>query len=351
MSLHSMSTRTKVLLLAGCLFVGGLAAGIIVERVTNSSGGDATVTTTAKLNSVQSAGSASGSTSQTTTPSADGGTGENEPVGTTSSTSSDPASVVAPDAQSSYDTLRRELPGPVAVAVMPVGSSKATLFGSSAPAHGWSTTKIPVIAALMTALGSQPLSYEQQTEVRHAITESSNEAILELFHSLERIKGGLGGASEAVENELREAGDPYTVVATQPPPPGAVTTFGQTEWAPESAALFFGALDAGCLLSASNTRRILSLMQQIIPADSWGLGSAGFSHVAFKGGWGPEGGGYLVRQSGIVDPGTADATAVAIIAHPPPGSSSFDVGTEMLTRTATWLRRVLRPSSHAIACH
>jgi hypothetical protein len=345
-----MSTRTKVLLFAGCLFVGGLAAGIIVERVTNSSGGNATVTTTAKLNSVQPGGSTSGSASHTTTPSADGGTGENEPVGTGSSASSDPESVVAPDAYSSYDTLRRELPGPVAVAVMPVGSLKATLFGSSAPAHGWSTTKIPVIAALMTALGAQPLSNEQQTEVRHAITESSNEAILELFHSLERIKGD-GGASEAVEHELREAGDPYTVVATQPPPPGAVTTFGQTEWAPESAALFFGALDAGCLLSVSNTRRILSLMQQIIPADSWGLGSAGFSHVAFKGGWGPEGGGYLVRQSGIVDPGRADATAVAIIAHPPPGSSSFDVGTEMLTRTATWLRSVLRPSSHAIACH
>lgn len=250
----------------------------------------------------------------------------------------------------SFDALQRELPGPVEVAVMPVGSSKATIFGSDEPAHGWSTTKIPVIAALMTALGSHELSYEQQSEVRGAITESSNEAILSLFHALEAIKGGVVGASEAVEAELRDSGDRYTIVANEPPPPGAVTTFGQTEWAPEAATLFFSALDAGCLLSARRTRRILSLMQQIEPSESWGLGSAGFAHVAFKGGWGPEGDVYLVRQSGIIDPETSDAVAIAIIAHPPAGESSFGVGTEMLTRTANWSRSVVQPASHSISC-
>ncbi len=233
---------------------------------------------------------------------------------------------------------------------MPVGSSKATSFGSDQPAHGWSTTKIPVITALMTALGSRELSHEQQSEVRSAITESSNEAILSLFHALEGIKGGLVGASEAVETELRESGDRYTIVSTEPPPPGAVTTFGQTRWAPEAATLFFSALDAGCLLSRPRTRHILSLMQQIEPSESWGLGHAGFAHVAFKGGWGPEGDAYLVRQSGIIDPETSDAVAVAIIAHPPAGESSFPVGTEMLTRTATWLRSVIHPAPHRVVC-
>ncbi len=91
-------------------------------------------------------------------------------------------------------------------------------------------------------------------------------------------------------------------------------------------------------------------MQQIIPSESWGLGSAGFARVAFKGGWGPEGEAYLVRQSGIVDPGTANATAVAIVAHPPPGGSSFGVGTEMITRAATWLHGVLHPVRHTLGC-
>jgi len=202
----------------------------------------------------------------------------------------------------------------------------------------------------MTAVAPRELSEEEQAEVRQAITESSNEAILSLFHALERLKGGLVGASEAVEAELRASGDRYTVVATQPPPTGAVTTFGQTEWAPEASVRFFAALDAGCLVTSSQTRRVLGLMQQIIPSESWGLGSAGFAHVAFKGGWGPEGDAYLVRQSGIIDPGTPEATAVAIIAHPPAGASSFGEGTEMLTKTATWLHGALRPIEHIVDC-
>jgi hypothetical protein len=91
-------------------------------------------------------------------------------------------------------------------------------------------------------------------------------------------------------------------VATVPPPPGAATTFGQTEWSPGEAVKFFRALAVGCLLSSSQTGYVLGLMQNIEPSESWGLGSAGFSSVAFKGGWGPESGGYLVRQSGTSIP-------------------------------------------------
>ncbi len=329
------SHRRKLLLLVGALFVGGLAAGVIVQRIAGSSGSPATTAT--KLDDIHStAPPQRASVAKHLSPRA--------PV------SAEATTELAANAMSSFDALQRGLPGPVEVAVMPVSSSRATIFGSDLPAHGWSTTKIPVIAALMTALGARDLSYEQQSEVKSAITESSNEAILSLFHALEGIEGGLAAASEAVEAELRDSGDRYTVVATEPPPPGAVTTFGQTEWAPEAATLFLSALDAGCLLPAPRTRHILSLMQQIEPSESWGLGSAGFAHVAFKGGWGPEGDTYLVRQSGVIDPESSDAVAVAIIAHPPAGESSFAAGTEMLTRTATWLRRVVRPVAHRIIC-
>jgi hypothetical protein len=83
-------------------------------------------------------------------------------------------------------------------------------------------------------------------------------------------------------------------------------------------------------------------MHQIVPSESWGLGSGGFGlTVAFKGGWGPEPSGYLVRQSGVIDVGSPRAVAVSIVAYPPPGGSSFDAGTQMLTTTARWLSREL----------
>ncbi len=330
------SHRTNVLLIVGLLFLGGLTVGIIVQRfVSNPANGAARTTTTTGLESSPTTATARRSAIA---------------PGVAPAPPAEAVTELAPEADVTFAALQRELPGPVEVAVMPVGAGKPKLFGLDEAAHGWSTMKIPVIAALMTALEPHQLSYQEQEETRLAITESSNEAILSLFHDLEAIEGGLAGASEAVEGELQRSGDRATVVATQPPPPGAVTTFGQTEWAPGSAVLFFSALDAGCLLPPRHTQHILSLMQQIVPSESWGLGSADFAHVAFKGGWGPEGEAYLVRQSGIVDPGTANATAVAIIAHPPPGGSSFDVGIEMITRTATWLHRVLHPVRHALGC-
>lgn len=168
---------------------------------------------------------------------------------------------------------------------------------------------------------------------------------------LEQLNGGLPGASEAVEDVLRSSGDQDTVVATAPPPPGAVTTFGQTDWRPAHAVQFFSALDRGCLIPPAETRYVLGLMQSIVPSESWGLGSGGFDRVAFKGGWGPEGADYLVGQSGIVDPETPQAVAVSIVAFPPGGSASFSMGTEMVTSTAIWLHHELRLVAHPItAC-
>jgi hypothetical protein len=141
------------------------------------------------------------------------------------------------------------------------------------------------------------------------------------------------------------SGDSETVVATAPPPPGAATTFGQTEWSSGEAVKFFRALALGCLLSSSQTSYALGLMQNIEPSERWGLGSAGFRSVALKGGWGPESSGYLVRQSGIIDPGSSSGAAVAIVAYAP----SFSAGTEMLTRTASWLARNLVLTPHASA--
>lgn len=253
--------------------------------------------------------------------------------------------VLDKDVSASFARLAASLPGRVELTVAPLGAGTPETLGGNLAAHGWSTTKIPVLAALLEAReeNGEDLTPEEQSWAESAITESNNESVLDLFHDLEQIKGGLIEASSYMQNLFRESGDEETVVATAPPPPGAVTTFGQTEWRPSNAVKFFSALARGCLLSHGATRYVLGLMQRIEPSESWGLGSAGFTSVAFKGGWGPEPtGGYLVRQSGIIDVGSARAVAVAIVAFPPAGTGSFEAGTAMLTQTATWLRGQLK---------
>jgi hypothetical protein len=248
-------------------------------------------------------------------------------------------SLLTHSAAASFQRLASSLPGRIELAVTPLGAGAREVLGGDEVAHGWSTTKVPVLVALLRARGAEGLTPQEQTWAQSAITESNNESVLALFGDLERLKGGLDGASEYIESLLRASGDHQTAVATAPPPAGAVTTFGQTEWAPGEAVKFFRALALGCLLPSSQTSFVLNLMQNIEPSESWGLGSAGFSSIAFKGGWGPEGsgGGYLVRQSGIIDPGTSKGAVVAIVAFAP----SFAAGTEMLTTTATWLNHHL----------
>jgi hypothetical protein len=255
-----------------------------------------------------------------------------------SSGSTDPLLTGA--ATSSFQQFASSLPGHVELAVMPLGAGRREVLGVDGAAHGWSTTKVPVLVALLRARGAAGLTAQERGWAASAITESSNESVLSLFDDLERLEGGLGGASAYMESLLRMSGDNETVIATTPPPPGAVTTFGQTQWRPGEAVKFFRALALGCLLPASQTSYVLGLMQSIESSESWGLGSAGFSSVAFKGGWGPESGAYLVRQSGIIDPGSSSGAAVAIVALAP----SFAVGTEMLTRTAAWLDHQIRLS-------
>lgn len=246
--------------------------------------------------------------------------------------------VLRTGAKRSFARFAAKQPGNVEVAVEPLGSGQVVSLGGDSPAHGWSTTKVPVLAALLRARGSAGLTPIERQWAQLAITESDNQSILNLFGDLERLKGGLLGASRSVQRLLRRSGDEGTIVATAPPPPEAVTTFGQTEWAPGEAVKFFRALALGCLLPRPQTSYVLGLMRHIIPSESWGLGTAHFeARVAFKGGWGPEGSGYLVRQSGIIAPDSDRGVSVAIVTH----SGAFSTGTKMVTATAEWLAREL----------
>jgi hypothetical protein len=251
--------------------------------------------------------------------------------------------LLLPSAARSFERLASTLPGRIELAVTSVGAGPTEVFGDDALAHGWSTMKVPVLVALLKARdedGAKGLTPTQLAWAQSAITESNNASILSLFSDLEGLKGGLRGASLYVQELFRESGDEETIVTTAPPPIGAVTTFGQTEWRPSEAIKFFRQLARGCLLPASQTSYVLGLMEDIEPGESWGLGSAGFSAVAFKGGWGPDpSGAYLVRQSGIIDPGSSRGVVVSIVAFP--SSGSFSDGTQMLNAVSLWLRHEL----------
>jgi beta-lactamase class A len=242
----------------------------------------------------------------------------------------------------SFEALAVSMSARVGLAVAPLGSGGNEAFGSLQAGHAWSSIKVPILVTLMRDR-REGLTPTEMQWASAAIEASDNDAAASLFHRLERIHGGLNSASKAVQGVMALAGNSVTV-ATAPPPPGAVSTYGQTQWSIDEASAFYRALANGCLLDPSGTEYVLDLMRNVIPEQQWGLGEAGFDpswSVAIKGGWGSEAesGSYLVRQSGVVQNGPA-GIAVTMIAEDAPGS--FPAGIADLTRMATWLRENIR---------
>lgn len=237
-------------------------------------------------------------------------------------------------------TTRLGLQGRLGVAIQPLGRGKTEVLGGDPAMQAMSTSKILILSALLRDKGGvDNLTAEQRSLAEAAVTESDNDAVLALFADLEADKGGLLGASAYATSLLRQVGDDQTQVTTAPPPPGYATTFGQTPWTPTAEVTFFRSLALGCVLPPPDTSYVLGLMRSIEPSESFGLGSAGFPQVAFKGGWGPEPGEqYGVRQTGIVGGGSS-GVVVAITADP---VSTFAAGQSVLDQVADWLQKEIR---------
>jgi len=263
-----------------------------------------------------------------------------------------PALLLRAGANASWNALAGSVPARIGIAVAPLGRGSLRTFGTLQSGDAWSSIKVPILVTLMRDRDGQALSAEEERWAEEALTASDNEAGAALFGQLEDIHGGLTGASLAVQDTLRSAGDSTTVVATEPPPPGAVSTYGQTDWSLPASVEFFRALGQGCLLDRAGTAYVLGLMEEVIPEQRWGLGEAGFPsawQVGMKGGWGPEGsesGPYLVRQSGVLRNGGA-GLAVTMIAQA--DSGSFETGVEALNQIAAWLSENLRSLRSASA--
>jgi hypothetical protein len=244
-------------------------------------------------------------------------------------------------ADQSFAALSSSLSGQVGLAVGPLGAGPIQTFGAVQVVHAWSTSKVPVLATLLhdDERTNQALGPEGNTDATLALEQSDNAAIEALFGRLEQIHGGLGPASEAVQQTLRTAGDQTTVINTAPNNEG-FTTYGQTEWSLSGEIAFYRALARGCLLDQADTGYVLGLMRNVIPSQRWGAGSAGYPGsvpIAFKGGWGPDSSGnYQVRQTAIIGSGNR-GYVLAMLALP--SSGAFGDGTTMLTALAGWARR------------
>jgi hypothetical protein len=227
------------------------------------------------------------------------------------------------------------------VAVAPLGQGPIRTLGSLQQGHAWSTMKVPVLVTLLReyAQSGHSLSAQQQNDAALALERSDNAAAEALFGALERIHGGLVPASAALQRTLAAAGDTATIVNTAPNDQG-FTTWGQTVWSVTGEIQFYRALAQGCLLAPGGTAYVLKLMRNVVPAQRWGAGAAGYpaaTRVAFKAGWGPENGaGYLVRQTAIIGSGGRGYVASMLVR---PHDGSFAQAVNMINALASWARQ------------
>lgn len=241
----------------------------------------------------------------------------------------------------SFEQLAAEVPGTIGVAYAPLGSGTAEQLGDLESGHAWSSFKVPITIALMQSQGGS-LTPEQESLATSAIAASDNAAAASLFQDLEAATNGK--ASSTIEGMLAQVDGGVTHVSTAPPPSGAVSSWGQTEWPLTASTEFYGALACGEMGPAD---AVLSDMENVIPEQQWALGQASFpagTSVAYKAGWGPDGsesGPYLVRQAGIIRSGSRGAV-VTIAAED--SSGSFDAGVADLNRVADWVAEHIPPN-------
>lgn len=224
------------------------------------------------------------------------------------------------------------LAGRVGLAVSGPGGPGAVLSaGSLSTGPAWSTIKVPIAERVLEDSGG-PSGIDGTTRARitAAVTQSDNAAAAELFSRLEATHGGLTGASEAVGQMLRAAGDETTVVSTRGR--DGFSTYGQTEWSLADQNRYMAALSGGCVSDAATRKYLLGQMSAVGGSDTYGLGAIGLP-ARWKGGWGPgTDGRYLVRQTGVLDAG-GGPVVVSMAAIPDDGS--FESGQAILNELAS----------------
>ncbi|GFG86747.1 serine hydrolase [Mycolicibacter algericus] len=229
-----------------------------------------------------------------------------------------PASPAAADPlQPAFAQLAGTIPATIGIAYAPVGQNRTGTLGTLQNGVAWSTIKVPLAIAAIHA--NRP---NAQDLAARAVTASDNDAAEQLWSEL----GPAPQAAQQVQAVLRAGGDTGTAVESRRLRP-EFSAFGQTQWPLARQAVFAAHLP--CMPAAAP---VVSLMKNTVTNQRWGLAKIG---APTKGGWGPgTGGGYLVRQFGIVGTPRGDV-AVAMAAEP--NNGSFDAGVAALDQMTEWL--------------
>jgi hypothetical protein len=235
---------------------------------------------------------------------------------------------------SSFKKLEQQTKSSLSIIVMDNKSDNTNTeaYGSLAGMAAWSTIKVPIVATLIRERnGVNNLGSQERQWAKAAIVESDNSAAAALYNRL----GNNYSAARKVQRTLRIAGDNVTIVSKRGR--DGFSSYGQTRWSAVESSRFYKSLVRREVLSKTSTNFIINLMKASKPADQkWGLGSAGFSDPAYKGGWGPKTNNkYLVRQTGIVKQGNK-SYSITIIANPKNGS--YQSGSEAVTKAARWIK-------------
>jgi hypothetical protein len=232
--------------------------------------------------------------------------------------------------QTAFARLADHLGGSEGLAFTSGTGAGITQFGSWQTGPAWSTAKVPLAVATVAKAHGRPDS-ALQALLQRAITASDNAAAEQLWADL----GEPETAAAQVQAVLRSTGDSQTRVQSQQVRPG-FTAFGQTIWSLASQARFVAELP--CI---NDSGYVLQLMGDVEPDQRWGIGAVGVS-AKFKGGWGPgPGGGYLVRQMGMVS--FADGSRIELAIASEPADGRFETGTTNLTALARWAVANVRP--------
>ena len=234
-----------------------------------------------------------------------------------------------------------------AIAVQPLDGGTPVTVGSLDSPYAWSSIKPVIVARLLSEVGGpNGLSVQQRDRARAALTASDNAAAMALFEDLAGRHGGTVGAAAAMTEMLHSAGDSATQVSAVGR--AGFSPYGQTLWSVAAQTRFMSSLARGCLLDQASTTYLLGLMNQVVPDQRWGFGSLP-SVSALKGGWGPDsGGGYLVRQMGLLS--TPSGRLLAFAAAVRPSDGAFGSGTVVLGKIAAWAQHQPPAAAPSRAC-
>ena len=222
----------------------------------------------------------------------------------------------AADLNGSFATLQKSLGSPVGLAITPTGGATAVTEGTLTTGYAWSTSKVPVAIAAEQKFGQSAV----EPDVTSAIVNSDNTAIENLWNKL-----GGGSTSAAAANAVLRAGGDNATSLNATTSTG-FTAFGQSQWRFTNQSVFASRLP--CMPEAAH---VLSLMRSTGSNQRWGVQS--FTGTAVKGGWGPDGGNYDVRQLAVVTTQYGSfGLAMGTVAP------SFAAGQQVLSKLGDWVR-------------